>query len=69
MAKIFKNGKYKGKKADWVKSVDPNYYRWAMWNAPGLVVDTDAPREAQFRYPPMKPNENFENEGPWEPPV
>ena len=39
MAKIFKNGKYKGKKVDWVKAVDPNYYRWAAWNAPNLIVD------------------------------
>lgn len=64
MAKIFKNGKHKGKKAEWVKAVDPQYYRWAMWNAPSLIIDDSIPKHEQIKLSRLPNNENFLNEGP-----
>jgi hypothetical protein len=64
MAKIFKNGKHKGRKAEWVRTVDPNYYRWAIANAPGLIIDDSVPKHVQVRMSSLPPNENFLNEGP-----
>ena len=64
MAKIFKNGKHKGKKADWVRAVDPRYYSLAIMNAPGLIIDDSVPKYVSDRLSPLAPNENFLNEGP-----
>jgi hypothetical protein len=64
MARIFKNGKYKGKTVEWVKARDYKYFCWAANNAPGLMVDDSIPKHEQTRMSSLPNNENFLNEGP-----
>lgn len=73
---VFKGGKYSGKRYGVVKFSDPQYAKWALENAPGLLTakKKPEPKAAPPRIEPPEssevpksaivPNHNFFNEGP-----
>lgn len=61
MAKIFRNGKYRGKKVEWVRIYAHSYYQWAIRNAPNLIIDDSIP-DFYIKQSKLPPNLNFDNE-------